>query len=225
MSYYDHDDNNKKAIKVRAIRLRNDNKTYLSIDDTDSYSRNLLANENVGKEIRVYQALDRKWHAAAIVDCEQAQGNVYHKVVYSDGKTSWINLKVEKVLIDDDGSLKTSSSPTSQQYNNINNNNSSSSSKKRKNENNSDARDNNGGSNKRKKSSSPRNESMYLFPNSSIKKMRCSGEIIEPKELKEAVDYFGGYDEVVDNRDWQKVRERLGYRFVSSAGYQLRSAY
>ena len=97
-----------RLLKVRAIRLRNDNKTYVSIDDSDSYNRNLLSNGNVGKEIRVYQTMSRKWHAAAIVDCEHSQGQVYHKVVYADGKVSWINLKVEKVLIDDDGSLKAS---------------------------------------------------------------------------------------------------------------------
>ena len=49
--------------------------------------------------------------------------------------------------------------------------------------------------------------------------------MIEPAALREAVNHCGGYDEVVLRRHWQKVRERLGIRFVSSAGYQLRKAY
>ena len=94
------------SLKVRAIRLRNDSSLFLSVDTTDgSRPRQLGASKKVGKEVRVYSPVDRKWHAAAIVDCQEGQGVLYHKIVYSDGKVSWIDLKAEKVLIGDDGNL------------------------------------------------------------------------------------------------------------------------
>ena len=208
-------------MKVRAIRLRNDSSLFLAVDTTDgSRPRQLGASKKVGKEVRVYSPVDRKWHAAAIVDCQEGQGVLYHKIVYSDGKVSWIDLKAEKVLIDDDGNLNaTVANPGVDKR-----------AQTRKSHSSDAAHDEDeatpGYKRQRKRVRKiAGSQDKFLSGSSSVKKMTCAGEVIEPAALREAVNHCGGYDEVVLRRHWQKVRERLGIRFVSSAGYQLRKAY
>ena len=81
-------------MKVRAIRLRNDSSLFLAVDTTDGSRPRQLEAARVGKEVRVYSPMDRKWHAATIVDYQEGQGTLYHKIVYSD-KSMWIDLKAE----------------------------------------------------------------------------------------------------------------------------------
>ena len=209
-------------LKVRAIRLRNDSSLFLSVDTVDGTPAGQLDASRVGKKVRVYSPVDRKWHAGAIVDYQEGQGAVYHKIIYSNGKVSWIDLTSEKVLIDDDGNLNaTVANPDVNKRAVV---------QTRKSGGPDEARDESetvsgyNQENKRAKKMS-RGKDKRLSSSSSVRKMSCAGEVIEPAALREAVNHCGGYDEVVLRRHWQKVRERLGIRFVSSAGYQLRKAY
>ena len=51
------------------------------------------------------------------------------------------------------------------------------------------------------------------------------GVQVLPKKIKEAVNFLGGFQEVIKNRKWQKVREALKLPHSSSSGAQLRSIY
>ena len=48
---------------------------------------------------------------------------------------------------------------------------------------------------------------------------------IDPNGLYEAVEAYGGFQSIVENMWWQKVRVHMGLSFATSSGHQLRKAY
>lgn len=48
---------------------------------------------------------------------------------------------------------------------------------------------------------------------------------IDPNGLYEAVEAYGGFESIVENQWWQKVRVHMGLSFATSSGHQLRKAY
>ena len=59
----------------------------------------------------------------------------------------------------------------------------------------------------------------------SIRLRVFGGVQVLPTKIKEAVNFLGGFQEVIKNRKWQKVREALKLPHSSSSGAQLRSIY
>ena len=152
----------------------------------------------------MYSPVDRNGRCCYC--CQEGQGILYHKIVYSDGKVSWIDLKAEKVLIDDDGNLNATVANPGVDKRAQTGNHTHQTQPIIKMGQHLDINDNAKGCKK-----NIWGQDKFLSGSSSVKKMSCAGEVIEPAALREAVNHCGGYDEVVLRRHWQKYENDSGY--------------